>query len=372
MVKIHNSMSSSEIDKADDLGLLQRFSDMRSELLPGKQELLELWLLPLFLKPKIRHIHGLSSISYGDDELIVVCVVKNGALYIKSFVEHYLSMGVNHLVFLDNGSTDNTLELLCAYDSCVTVLQTNAPYHTYENAMKRYLANRFSKGRWHLCADIDELFVYPCSSKISLNKFLKYLNENGFTAVIAHLLDLFSEVPMANLESNISDSLKDKYTYYDLSAITRSDDYWWSKPPMSYGLKAHWGGVRTVLFGTNNGLTKAPLVKMDGKAQPFVQWHHVRNARLADVSCVLQHYPFVSSFFTKVREAVETGCRGVFTDEYEAYWRELERNPNLNIKFETAQKFTGLDGLLEQGFIVASDQYRQWISDHADSPSISK
>ena len=29
--------------------------------------------------------------------------------------------------------------------------------------MKRYLAERFSPGRWNLCADIDELSDYPFS-----------------------------------------------------------------------------------------------------------------------------------------------------------------------------------------------------------------
>ena len=66
-------------------------------------------------------------------------------------------MGVKHFVFLDNGSTDRTVEMLCAHED-VTVLQTNAPYQKYENTMKRYLAERFSPGKWNLCADIDELF----------------------------------------------------------------------------------------------------------------------------------------------------------------------------------------------------------------------
>jgi hypothetical protein len=37
------------------------------------------------------------------------------------------------------------------------------PSNKYENTMKRYLAERFSPGRWNLCADIDELFDYPFS-----------------------------------------------------------------------------------------------------------------------------------------------------------------------------------------------------------------
>jgi len=93
-------------------------------------------------------------------------------------------MGVKHFVFLDNDSTDRTLEMLCAQAEDVTVLQTKVPYNNYENTMKRYLAQTFSAGRWNLCADIDELFDYPFSESLRLCDFLGYLNNNNYTAVV--------------------------------------------------------------------------------------------------------------------------------------------------------------------------------------------
>ena len=108
----------------------------------------------------------------------MISVVRNGELYIRSFLDHYRAMGVKHFVFLDNESTDRTVELLCAHEH-VTVLQTNAPYQKYENTMKRYLAQTFSAGKWNLCADIDELFEYPFAESLSLNDFLRYPNTNN-------------------------------------------------------------------------------------------------------------------------------------------------------------------------------------------------
>ena len=61
----------------------------------------------------------------------MISVVRNGELYIRSFLDHYRSMGVRHFVFLDNGSADHTLEMLCTQEE-VTVLQTEAPYNKYE------------------------------------------------------------------------------------------------------------------------------------------------------------------------------------------------------------------------------------------------
>ena len=120
----------------------------------------------------------------------MISVVRNGELYVKSFLDHCRSVGVRHFVFLDNGSTDRTVEMLCAHGD-VTVLQTNAPYQKYENTMKGYLAERFSPGKWNLCADIDELLDYPFSERLSLRDFLSYLNENHYTAGLAQTRHVF-------------------------------------------------------------------------------------------------------------------------------------------------------------------------------------
>jgi len=105
----------------------------------------------------------------------------------------------------------------------VTVLQTKVPYNRYENTMKRYLAERFSSRRWNLCADIDELFDYPFSERLSLRDFLGYLNNTNYTAVVAQMLDMFSDVPLQKLESKADDVLHAKYPFYDISAITKEE-----------------------------------------------------------------------------------------------------------------------------------------------------
>ena len=139
--------------------LLENLSKNIKRLLRRKRLLMEFGVRPHLLPSKVKHLHGPQKVSYSLDELLVIAVVRTGELYIYSFLEHYRSIGVKHFVFLDNGSIDRTVKLLCAQEQ-VTVLQTDAPYNKYENTMKRHLAERFSDGRWNLCADIDELFDY--------------------------------------------------------------------------------------------------------------------------------------------------------------------------------------------------------------------
>jgi len=280
-------------------------------------------------------------------------------------------MGVKHFVFLDNSSTDQTLEMLCAQDD-VIVLQTDVPYQQYENTMKRYLAERFSAGRWNLCSDIDELFDYPFSETLSLHNFLRYLNANSYTAVVAQMLDMLPDVALNELESKPDDLLKEKYVYYDISAIDKTD-YPWSERS-NPDIKMHWGGIRKMVFGSNNGLTKSALVLMDGRVKPFITWHHVKGGRMADISCVLMHYPFVSSFLAKVEDAVRTRRYGMrVTDEYRMYSKKLNDSANLNLKRESARRFTGLIALIDDRFLIVSDKYLQWVNGHAreDAPLIS-
>src|SRR5919107_6374136 len=65
-------------------------------------ERVQKWLLHFNLE----HLHGPEEVAYEADELVVVCSVWDGRPYVKSFVEHYASMGAKHMVFLDNGSSD--------------------------------------------------------------------------------------------------------------------------------------------------------------------------------------------------------------------------------------------------------------------------
>jgi hypothetical protein len=225
--------------------------------------------------------------------------------------------------------------------------------------MKRYLAERFSAGRWNLCADIDELFEYPLRDRVPLPECLAYLNARDFSIVVAQMLDLFSGEPLADVVSAPGDRLWDKFPYYDLQAMD-TPRYEWSGCRWP-AVRMHWGGIRRQVFGTSNGLTKAALVRMDGCVKPFVEWHHAVGGTVADVTCVLKHYPFVGGFVEKVREAVRTSRYGrTTTAEYEAYARALEANPRLTLRRPSAQRFAGLQPLIDSGFLVVSDEYRRW------------
>ena len=179
------------------------------------------------------------------------------------------------------------------------------------------------------------------------------------------MLDMFSDVPLNELETRTEDVLSEKHRFYDISSIDK-EEYLWSQCS-NPEIKMHWGGIRKRVFGTINGLTKSPLVFIDGKVRPFVTWHHAQGARMADISCLLRHYPFVSSFSDKVEDAVRTGRYGFkVDDEYKAYAKTLQEKKRVAFKTESAQRFVGLEPVIDARFLIVSVNYQEWVSKHSD------
>src|SRR5215216_1547968 len=325
------------------------------------------------LRSSIEHLHGPEEMDYEPDELVVVCLVRDGRPYVKSFVEHYRSLGVKHLFFLDNNSTDGTVEALKNYDN-VTVLRTELPYKNpkgglggTETLFKQYLIDRFGKkDRWCLYADIDELFDYPYSDVVGLDSFLGYLTEKSYTAVAAQMLDMFPEEPLSGREGTLEDEpLKERHRFYDISNISRTSvtkkqhRHDKKNTLKSDEIEIFREGIRSAIFSDSPLLTKFPLVFTDGRIKPFDRSAHwVANAKIADISCVLLHYKFLDGYFQKqAAQAVREGQYHNNSTRYKRYLEALDKNPALKMKQESARELKGVNDLVENGFLVVSEEY---------------
>ena len=317
--------------------------------------------------PTVEHVHGPEEVAYEADELIVLCLVRDGRPYVRSFVEHYSSMGVKHLVFLDNGSIDGTVEVLTEYDN-VTVLRTELPYRGNHGLMLRYLVERFGQGRWSLCVDIDELFDYPYSDVVGLGSLLRYLNSNSYTAVVAHMLDMFPEKPLSGRAGNLDEPLKELHRFYDISDLRRKniEEHPRCPPDNTYGrddIAAFSGGVRLSAFGVNTFLTKHPLVFMDGKVKPVIGPHWCSNARVADFTGVLLHYKFLDEYLQKQAEkAVREEHRKVKgTAWYKTILEALDRPAGLSITTDASRELKSVNDLVGTQFVSVSRQYMRFV-----------
>jgi hypothetical protein len=97
-------------------------------------------LLNRQLSKQIKHVYGSEKIDCNADEFIVICLVKNGALYIEQFIEHYLSLWAKQIFFIDNNSADDTIDLITRYPA-VSMYTTELLFKQYENVIRQIMIN---------------------------------------------------------------------------------------------------------------------------------------------------------------------------------------------------------------------------------------
>jgi len=346
-----------------------------------RKKLQDYWAKYLLVLFNVEHIHGKRLVSYTRNELIVVSLVKNAEVQIHSFINHYIKLGVKHIVILDNGSTDNTISIASQFPQ-VSIYSCLLPFREYNLLMRKYLMRRFGrKNHWVLCVDADELFEYPNSDRIDLQTFLAYLNNGKYTTTVAYLLDMFPDQPITHTIPETTD-LKDAYPYYDLTSITKTDYHNWypyhgytnqfiqkNKLENRLGnpeIKHYMGGIRAKIFDMPKVyLTKHPLMYLDGKTE-LVHQHFVNYASVADITCVLYHYKFVTGFQALVNDAVKNGQYWNDSMEYRKYYEVLEKNPDICLKSSNARKLGSVNDLVEQDFLQVTDNYLRWCNMHEE------
>lgn len=325
---------------------------------------------------EIHHHSGVTTLSYQPEELVVVCLVKNGAEYIPSFLEHYRRLGVKHFFFIDNGSDDETLTLLDQSPD-ITVYRTGLPHKKYECEIRRIVIEEHCHNRWCLCVDIDELFDYPYSKKISLHEFLVYLNTYNYTAVLSYMLDMFAKETEFTRMGTAHTNLSDEYRYYDISNVKKTR-YDRSFIPFSQNnrmadpkMMNYSGGIRRSIFRNKDSgylLTKHPLIFVDHQIEPFVHPHFSNKTYVADVNGVLKHYKFIATFKEQVIQRLEAKEFCYYGElEYQEYYKVIKDENCLDLYSPQAKKFEKVEELLEQGFLKVSaayDQYMQELENH--------
>ena len=326
-------------------------------------------VLRWIVEHNIEHVYGPRKVDYEIDELVVLVLLRNGRPYIKPFIEHYFSLGVKHIVFLDNGSIDGTVEALQNYAN-VTVLRSRLPYKKYNVTLKQYLVERFGRGRWSLNPDMDELFDYPYSDVVSLKALLRYLNENSYTAVVTHMLDMFpGTVLSADSLTSEYEGLKELHRYYDISDV-RTWDY---REVGDIGnvvaneqIEVLQGGVIQRIFRTSPLLTKHPLIFLDDQLTPHdLSDHWVGNARIADFTGVFLHYKLSANLYGLVQREIEERKYINRHGKYDKMHKVLSEAPSLLIKNDTSKELKNVDELVGTRFVAVSRQYMGFVESEA-------
>ena len=251
----------------------------------------------------------------------------------------------------------------------MTVLRTHLPYNTYNVAIKRYLVERFGRGRWTLSVDQDELFDYPYSDVVSLKALLGYLSENSYTAVVAYMLDMFPERLSEDdplTEELTLEELKETNRFYDISEVIRAsyhDVGDIGNVLANEEIEVLRGGVREKLFHVRPMLTKHPLVFLDERLKPMdLSDHWAGNAHVADFTGVLLHYKLSNSLYETVRQEIKDRRQlDRQKDRYGEYFKVLDKAPSLLLKSGASKELESINELVGTPFVTVSRQYMRFV-----------
>jgi hypothetical protein len=323
--------------------------------------------LPVNYYRDIRLVYGPADPEFKD--FAVISLVKNGSPFIETFIKHYRELGAGHFFIIDNGSEDNTVKLLKNFEN-VTIYSTKLPHKLLQCEIRRSVIERHCRNKWCLYADIDELFDFPYSEKIGMKGLIGYLTENKYTALAAYTLEMFSDNDIINSDKNrIGNNIENTYNYYDISMVGKMN-YFRSRHWCRYNIlgdekiRSYDGGIRRKYFKTGYKtymLIKHPFLYIDNFIEVLTNPHYCDKAKIADITGILKHYKFVDFKSRVSYNLAHDSDYTIFAKRQNyAYKRAMKSKKMLNLFSGSARKFTGVNQLLDEGYIRASKKYDEY------------
>lgn len=314
-----------------------------------------------------RVVHGPGRVVLGQADCAVVSLMKDAAWFVGPFIRHHQALGAKHILIVDNGSSDDTVAIAAGFDN-VTVIRNTLPAKSYECLLRAQTARRVFQGGWVLFVDSDELFEVPFAKGASLPRLTAYLNAQGYTAMAAQMLDLFSAHNYATTRAMDYDRTIAAFDQYTLGEIARAPyhdrqaiGFNWFVRENRCEAAVQWliGGLRHEVFGEDCVLTKHSLVRNVKGVDLMVHPHCASGVVLADVTGVLRHYKLAGDYLDRDRRNI---LRGVWDHAEDARRVAVAgAGDEFTISAAKPRPWRGPDMLVAEGFLIASERYQRFM-----------
>jgi glycosyltransferase involved in cell wall biosynthesis len=295
---------------------------------------------------------------FPSDGVTVVCVARNEADLLPSFLAHYLKLGVRHIHVVDNSSSDSTRDLASSWPR-TTVWSTSASYAVAAlgQLWKAAIVRRHGLGNWVLNLDADEHLVYDGMDRLDIRSLCDWLRSRRQTRLFAPLIDMYPG--LATVEGHSSflnrpadESTLERYPYFDRKELPGSANYQFQETSEGIHVK---GGVRSRVIAEPSEdvfcLTKVPLALWDeetayGNAHfpfPFSCNPHQNYGALL-------HFKFAGDLRTRVSQAIQENQRWKNSYESRLYDRWLGTGKPL-FDEQYSVRYRGPESLISQGLL---------------------
>lgn len=247
-------------------------------------------------------------LTIGADEIVVVSCMRNEGVRLPYFLQYYRDLGVSRFLLVDNDSDDGTREYL-AQQPDVEYFWTDGSYRgsSAGRLWLQELADTYATDRWVVTADVDELLVFPGAEALSLPQLCSYLDDRNQDGLFTVMLDMFSDRPLSQTRYVQGEDFLDTCSYFETDTYTIAPG---ANPPFL----SIYGGPRDRLFRDVDAnrkpmMKKIPLVRWREGFSYIFSTHSHRFIQLSDITGVLMHFKFFSTFQELAQLEAERGDR---------------------------------------------------------------
>lgn len=285
------------------------------------------------------------------------CCVRNEMSRLPYFLAHYRAIGVRDFVFIDNASTDGTVDYLSAQPD-VSVWSASHSYRASRFGMDwlNWLLLRYGSGRWCVTVDADELLVFPHIGERSLGDLTAWLDDQNVPMMAAIMLDLYPKGPLSSAHCAAGLDPTTVLNWFD------ANNYTWQFQPRYRNISIRGGPRMRMFFAANPEhaphLHKVPLIRWHWRYAYVSSMHVVLPRRLNagfDVrndmpTGVLLHDKFRDEIIAKSRDEKKRGEHFTYTQRYDDYYDALIADPVLWT--DDSRKYNSWRDLEEEGLMV--------------------
>lgn len=282
------------------------------------------------------------SLKLSDDtcEPIVLAVVRDEQERIKVFLEHYRKLGVRQFVFIDNGSTDGTLEWLSQQQD-TRCYRVSAKYHCESKVAwieKALVLTGYN--RWYVVVDADELLDFVGSEQHDLKSLILYARNNGRKHLNGYMLDMYSDKPLFAEDCGYNEIVS-RFRYFDASGYFL---HHYHSPIIDTEVMALKGGPRARIFQNKElCMSKQAVFYFDSDilyCNPHYFWPYIKWDEMP-CSYVLRHYKFLKQDLCEFEKRIEEKGFWNGSKDYRCYMESYSSNSQISMKCKESKEYTG-------------------------------
>ena len=295
------------------------------------------------------------------EEIRLFSVVRNEGLRLPFFLEYYRKMGVKRFFFIDNNSSDDTVEYLLK-QSDVHLFETKQKFILKEYWLKDLLDD-YGTGHWCIAADADEILIYPYYEKVSLQEFCRYLEGKEENAVENLLVDMYSDKPLDEVDYKAGEDLFKYFCYFDDYSYRRILDIRMNRLILEkMKVWTYFGGTRERVFQCPKiCCSKYSLFKHNLDMYPDFGMHGIAGANISSVQGVTLHFKYLNNFKEYVKAEVIREEHFAKAKEYKQYQKSMEEDKIETLFYEKSHKFMGSTQMIELGFMKVPDDFGKLV-----------